>query len=295
MNKRLLLLWISALFLLAGTALAACGDDDDDDGGGGGTDTTAAELETLEPGTLMVGSDIPYAAVRVRRPPDYEGFDVDLVNEIAKRLGLEVEFVKTPFDTIFRDLAQDKFDWSRSSTDDHRRAREGGRLLGPLLRAEQSLLVKKGSDIQTVDDLDGQDRSACRSGTTGEDYAKDNADAEDRAHLRPDRRRVQRARQPGQVDAVIYRLPGLEVGRRAVEAGPRGRASPINTGEYFGLAFAEGERRAPRGGQRGPRRDEDGRDVRRDLQEVVRASSRPRQSLEQDEHAQVVRRLAAPR
>ena len=35
MSKRLLLLWISALFLLLGTALAACGDDDDDDGGGG--------------------------------------------------------------------------------------------------------------------------------------------------------------------------------------------------------------------------------------------------------------------
>src|SRR5687768_483209 len=112
MNKRFLLLWISALFLLAGTALAACGDDDDDDGGGGsGTDTTAAaEVETLKPGTLLVGVDVPYPPFEQGRPPDYEGFEIDMMNEIASRLGLETEYKDTPFDTIFRDLAQNKFD-----------------------------------------------------------------------------------------------------------------------------------------------------------------------------------------
>ncbi len=91
MNKRLLLLWISALFLLAGTALAACGDDDDDDGGGGGTDTTAAaEFDTLKPGTLLVGVDVPYPPFEQGRPPDYEGFEIDMMNEIASRLGLEI-------------------------------------------------------------------------------------------------------------------------------------------------------------------------------------------------------------
>src|SRR5688572_31428035 len=61
MSKRLLLFLLTVLLLLVGTALAACGDDDDDDGGGGGTDTTAADFDTLESGTLTVGSDIPYA------------------------------------------------------------------------------------------------------------------------------------------------------------------------------------------------------------------------------------------
>ena len=35
---------------------------------------------------------------------------MDVVNAIAKRLDLEAEFVKTPFDPIFRNLAQGKFD-----------------------------------------------------------------------------------------------------------------------------------------------------------------------------------------
>ena len=81
MNKRLLLLWISALFLLAGTALAACGDDDDDDdsGGGGGTDTTAAEVETLEVRHAHRSArTFPTPPFEFGDPPDYEGFDVDM-------------------------------------------------------------------------------------------------------------------------------------------------------------------------------------------------------------------------
>ncbi len=61
-------------------------------------------------GKLQVGSDIPYPPFEFGRPPDYEGFDVDIVNEIAKRFDLEAKFVKTPFDPIFRNLAQGRFD-----------------------------------------------------------------------------------------------------------------------------------------------------------------------------------------
>ena len=40
----------------------------------------------------------------------YDGFDIELVREIAERLELELVIRDTPFDTIFRDLAQGKFD-----------------------------------------------------------------------------------------------------------------------------------------------------------------------------------------
>ena len=143
MNKRLLLLWISALFLLAGTALAACGDDDDDDGGGGGGDTAAADIETLKPGTLLVGVDVPYPPFEQGRPPDYEGFEIDMTNEIASRLGLETEYKDTPFDTIFRDLAQDKFDVAiggATITPEREQAVDFG---DPWFLTEQSLLVRR--------------------------------------------------------------------------------------------------------------------------------------------------------
>ncbi len=104
MNKRFLLFLLTALLLLVGTALAACGDDDDDDsGGGGGTGTTAtAELDLIKDGTLIVASDIPYPPFEQGDPPDYEGFDIDLINEIATRLDLETEIKDLPFDALLQ-------------------------------------------------------------------------------------------------------------------------------------------------------------------------------------------------
>ena len=46
----------------------------------------------------------------------------------------------------------------------------------PWFLTEQSLLVKKGSDIRTIDDLAGK-TVGVQKGTTGETYAQENANA----------------------------------------------------------------------------------------------------------------------
>src|SRR3990172_3535502 len=111
------LLWLALVIALVA---AACGDDD------GGTTTSAtspsstttqAPALTQTPGVLTVGSDVPY-------PPfeDFDttgnviGFDADLINEIASRLGLTVEWIDTDFDTIFTQLATGRFDVVASAT-----------------------------------------------------------------------------------------------------------------------------------------------------------------------------------
>jgi polar amino acid transport system substrate-binding protein len=235
MNKRFLLFLLTALFLLVGTALAACGDDDDDNGGGGGTDTTAAELDTLKPGTLVVGSDIPYPPFEFGRAPDYDGFDIDLVNEIASRLDVEVEYKDTPFDTIFRDLAQGKFDMVASSatiTDEREKTVD---FSDPYYNAEQSVLVKEDSDITSVEDLAGK-TVGVQKGTTGEAYAKDNADAGDlRSYAEGDD--AINALIAGQVDAVLQDLP---VNQDAVDTKEGlAIAEKIPTNEDYGLVFQE--------------------------------------------------------
>jgi ABC-type amino acid transport substrate-binding protein len=236
MNKRLLLLWISALFLLAGTALAACGDDDDDDGGGGTQTTAAAEFETLESGTLTVGSDIPYAPFEFGDPPDYEGIDVDLVNAVADRLGLEVKFVKTPFDVIFRNLAQGgKFDMVASSTTITDERLKTVDFSDPYFVGDQSLMVKKGSDIKTVEDVAGEIVGA-QLGTTGADYAKDKTDAEEvRTYDLIDD--AFKALQTEQVAAVINDCP---ISKYAEQSKPDLQVvARIPTGENYGFAFAK--------------------------------------------------------
>ena len=99
MGKRLAsLAAVMMLLLCSGLVLVACGDDDD---GGDGEQNSGADFSTIRAGKLTVGSDIPYAPFEFGRAPNYEGFDIDLVTEIAERLKLEAEFVKTPFDTYF--------------------------------------------------------------------------------------------------------------------------------------------------------------------------------------------------
>lgn len=233
MNKRLLLLLISALLALAGTALAACGDDDDD-GGGGGT-SGAAELDTIRPGTLTVGSDIPYPPFEQGRAPDYDGFDIELINEIANRLDLETQIKDTPFDTIFRDLAQGKFDVVISGstiTGEREKAVDFG---DPYFLAEQSLLVQADSDIQTIDDLAGE-TVGVQKGTTGEAYVKKEApEATVRSYGELDD--AFNALVAGQVAAVMFDLPGTQEAARTKE-GLEVRES-YDTGEEFGIAYQE--------------------------------------------------------
>lgn len=231
MTKRLLLLFIAALLLLAGTALSACGDDDD--GGSGGTDT--AEFDTIRPGTLTVGSDIPYPPFEQGRAPEYDGFDIELINAIAEKLGLETQIKDTPFDTIFRDLGQGKFDVVISGstiTDERERAIDFG---DPYFLAEQSLLVQEDSDIQTIDDLAGE-TVGVQKGTTGEAYVKEEApEATVRSYGELDD--AYNALVAGQVAAVMFDLPGNQEAARTKQ-GLEVRES-YDTDEEFGIAFQE--------------------------------------------------------
>jgi polar amino acid transport system substrate-binding protein len=232
MSKRVLLLLLAGVLLL-GAGLAACGDDNDD---GGGNTGGAAGVDTLQSGTLTVGSDIPYAPFEFGDPPDYDGFDVDLVDEIAKRLDLKVKWVKTPFDTIFRNLAQGKFDMVASSTtitDERKRTVD---FSDPYFAADQSLMVKKGSDIKTVDDVAGKIVGA-QLGTTGAAYAKDKTDAEEvRTYDLVDD--AFKALETDQVAAVINDCP---VSKYAERSKPDLQVvQAIVTGESYGFPFKKG-------------------------------------------------------
>ena len=102
---------LAALATAMGAFVAGCGDDDDDDGDGGG-----ADLGLIQEGQLLVGTDTPFPPFERGQPPNISGFDIDVVNGIADKLGLEVTYQDTSFDTIFRDVAQGKFDMAVAAT-----------------------------------------------------------------------------------------------------------------------------------------------------------------------------------
>ena len=126
----------------------------------------------VEPGgKLVICSDIPY-------PPqeyfdengDAQGLDIDIGNEIAKRLGLKADYVNTVFDSIVAAVAAKKCDIIISAmniTDDRNKQVS----MIPYFQAGMAFVVQKGNpkNINSPTDLCGQPVAA-ESGTTEAQY-----------------------------------------------------------------------------------------------------------------------------
>jgi len=230
-SHRFALVALLALALLG----AGCGDDEGDEPQDGGQEPAAEEFELVNPGALTVGSDIPFPPFEQGRAPDYEGFDIDLAREIARRLELETRIQDTPFDTIFRDLAQGKFDAVASATTITEERERAVDFSDPYYAAEQALLVEAGGEIQAVDDLAGA-IVGVQDGTTGADYVNDETEARAvRGYGEADD--AYNALQAGQVNAVIIDLPAAQDAARQTEG--LEVATAIETGEQYGIAFQE--------------------------------------------------------
>jgi ABC-type amino acid transport substrate-binding protein len=219
-----------ALLLLVAVSMTAvaCGGNDNE--------KKTGKFQTISAGKLKVGSDIPYKPFEFGDAPNYQGFDVDVVNAVAKKLGLEPTFVKTPFDTIFRNLVQGKFDMVASASTITAERKKEVDFSDPYFPADQSLMVKKGSDIKTVDDLKDKVVGA-QLGTTGADYAKNKTQAKSvRTYDLVDD--AFNALGASQVEAVINDCP---VSKYAEKAHPNlVVVSAIPTNELYGFAFPKG-------------------------------------------------------
>jgi polar amino acid transport system substrate-binding protein len=233
MNKTRIWALIAAL-VLAMTAIAAgCGDDDDDGGGGG---DGAGQPDLIEQGQLLVGTDTPFPPFEIGQPPDITGYDIEVLNEVARRMNLEPAYRDTSFDTIFIDLANGRFDIVAAASTilpDRERTVD---FSDPYYLTPQSLIVAQDeTEIQTADDLGGATVGA-QDGTTGEFYAQDNTDASD-VRGYPEGPDAINALRSGQIDAVII---DSAVAEDAVENSDDIKvAQRIVTNELYGFPVAE--------------------------------------------------------
>ncbi|TDL03801.1 transporter substrate-binding domain-containing protein [Mycolicibacterium obuense] len=90
-----------AVLLLAALILAGCA------GSSGGGDTPIASA-----GVLRVGTEGVYAPFSYHDAATGElvGYDVDVARAVGEKLGVRVEFVETPWDSMFAALEADRFD-----------------------------------------------------------------------------------------------------------------------------------------------------------------------------------------
>ena len=170
--------WV-AIAMLAVLALAgvACGEDTEapTDPGAGATDDAPA-FTTLEDGVLKVGSCLDYRPFEFVKNGEEMGFDVELSEEIASRLGLEVEWITANFENIFTDVDAGKFDMVAAASTINEERLVIVDFSDPYFNSRQgfSINTEATPDIQSTDDLGEGDVVGVQKGTTGKDWADEN-------------------------------------------------------------------------------------------------------------------------
>jgi ABC-type amino acid transport substrate-binding protein len=228
-TTRLTALLAVLLLAIASSVVAGCGSSDDDTtaGGGGGGGG--------EP--LTVGSDIPYPPFEQGKPGNYTGFDIELMEAIGEKIGRKAEFQDTSFETIFRDVAQGKFEAVISAATITEEREKAVDFSNPYYLSEQAVLVKEGSDIKSLEDLEGK-TVAAQQGTTGLELAKEELGGSEIRPF-PEGPDAVNALKAGTVEGVIIDAP---VAQNAVEkSGGVEIAEKIPTEEEYGIAVAQGE------------------------------------------------------
>ena len=163
--RALSLLAVSALVVAAGACGQSTTSSTSPDGG----------PDLIKEGTLTVCTHLDYAPFQSKQGTEIVGFDVDVVDQIAKDLGVKQEITDTSFEGIesgesletrqcdlaaaamsITDVRKTKLDFSES-----------------YFSAKQALLTKKGAGINTLADLKGK-KLGVQLATTGEDFAESN-------------------------------------------------------------------------------------------------------------------------
>lgn len=240
---------VLALALVLALITAACGGD----GGGtteeptaGGEATTAEEttapteaaqdLGLQQEGKIVVGSDIAFEPFEFIKDGEPAGFDIDLMDEIANRLDVDVEYVNASFDTIFTQLASGDFDAIISAITITEERQQTIAFSDPYFAANQALAVTEDSDITSVDDLGGK-QVAVQAGTTGLDYANENFTDATIVEF-PTSEAAFGALSSDQVDAVFIDLP--VVGSQEESSGGAIKlAEEVDTGELYGIGVQQ--------------------------------------------------------
>ncbi|NSC25137.1 basic amino acid ABC transporter substrate-binding protein [Streptomyces albus subsp. chlorinus] len=151
------------------TAATACSSTKTSGGSGG-------KVQLAHSGKLTTCTHLPYMPFQFKKGKEVVGFDVDLVDLVAKDLKVEQEIVDTPFEGIQsgEDLNTGKCDLAAAGMTITPVREKNLDFSHSYFEATQALLVKKGKGYDSLDDLKGKELGVQQS-TTGEEYAKKHA------------------------------------------------------------------------------------------------------------------------
>lgn len=158
--KKILSLILVAVMLLTVLSFTGCGKDG----------KTLAEVKKA--GKLTVATSPDFPPFESLEGDKVVGIEVDIMNLIAKELGVELEIVQMDFDAVLMGIQSAKYDCGMSGITASEERKENMLFTTPYYNAAQVIVVKEGSAIKGKADLTGK-KVSVQTGTTADQGCTD--------------------------------------------------------------------------------------------------------------------------
>ncbi|WHM40092.1 transporter substrate-binding domain-containing protein [Streptomyces sp. BPTC-684] len=209
--------------------------------GGGGAGEAAGGVPVVKKGKLTTCTHLPYPPFQSEQNGKVVGFDVSLIDLVAKNLKVEQKILDTPFENFktgaFLNSGECDLAAAGMTITDERKKNVDFSV--PYFDATQALLATKKSGITSLADLKAKGRKlGAQAETTGESYATgkgfnpvafESSDA------------VINGLRTGQVDAVVIDYPVVQGWLKdKANADQFALVENISTGEQYGFSVKKG-------------------------------------------------------
>lgn len=211
-------------------AVAACSS-------GGSSTTTAGGVKLVKSGQLTTCTHLPYPPFQFEQNGQVVGFDVSMIDLVAKRLGVKQVIVDKAFETIKTgaDLNASVCDVAAAGMTITDTRKKNLDFSVPYFNATQALLARKGVTAASMDDVKAQHlKLGSQSATTGEDFA--HSHGVDSTSFESSDAELNGLR-TGQVDLIVQDYPVVQSWLKdPANAAKFELVGNLNTGEQYGFA-----------------------------------------------------------
>ncbi|MFL4903346.1 ABC transporter substrate-binding protein [Streptomyces sp. MMS24-I2-30] len=222
----------------AGLALVAgCSSGDS----GGASTTAAGGVELVKAGQLTTCTHLPYPPFQSEIDGKVQGFDVSLIDLVAKKLGVGQQILDTPFENFKTGafLNSGECDLAAAGMTITAERRKNVDFSTPYFDATQAVLVDRKSGLTSLAEVKAKGAElGAQAQTSGEDYAKskgydpvsfESSDA------------VLSGLRTGQVQAVVIDYPVVQGWLKdKANADAFRTVDNLDTGEQYGFALKKG-------------------------------------------------------
>lgn len=237
---------VGAMVVAGALGLSACGGGETTgastgDGASSNAPAAASGPKLVSPGKLTTCTNLPYEPFQFKEGDKVVGFDVDIVDLAAKKLGLTQEIVDIDFAVIKSGaaMAAGKCDVAAAGMTITPERQANIDFSVPYFDATQALLAKKGLGVKTLEEIKAKNlKLGAQASTTGLEYVK-------KQGLNPkefaDSPKELLGLQSGQADVIVQDLPVVLTWLKKPEIADKFElVGSLDTGEQYGIGLKKG-------------------------------------------------------